>query len=63
MLDCVQSLNIFEFLSQEQIDEIASNAQVINVEAGNILFTPDDLVEVINIFHKRKTLERIRTRC
>ena len=52
MLDCVQSLNIFEVLSQEQIDEIASNAQVINVEAGNILFTPDDLVEVIYILHK-----------
>ncbi len=52
MLDCVQGLNIFEVLSQEQIDEIASNAQVINVEAGNILFTPDDLVEVIYILHQ-----------
>ncbi|MGM0415143.1 MAG: Crp/Fnr family transcriptional regulator [Bacillota bacterium] len=52
MLECVQGLNIFEVLSQEQIDEIASNAQVINVKAGNILFTPDDLVEVIYILHQ-----------
>lgn len=52
MLDCVQGLNIFEVLSQEQVDEIASNAKVINVEAGKILFTPDDLVEVIYILHQ-----------
>ncbi|MFN2363614.1 MAG: Crp/Fnr family transcriptional regulator [Halarsenatibacteraceae bacterium] len=52
MLDCVQGLNIFEVLSQEQVDEIASNAKVINVEAGKILFTPDDVVEVIYILHQ-----------
>jgi len=52
MLDCVQGLNIFEVLSEEQVDEIAANAKVINVEAGNILFTPDDLVEVIYILHQ-----------
>ncbi|MGM0420297.1 MAG: Crp/Fnr family transcriptional regulator [Bacillota bacterium] len=52
MLDCVRGLNIFEVLTEEQVEEIASKAKVIQPEAGEILFGPEDKVEFIYILHQ-----------
>lgn len=54
MIECVQGLNIFEVLSEESVKEIASKARVIELEAGSILFRPEDTVEFIYILHQGK---------
>ncbi len=52
MLKCVKSLNVFETLTQKEIDEIAAHAEVIELKKGNILFGPEDKVEHIYILHQ-----------
>ena len=54
MIECVKGLNIFEVLSEESVKEIASKARVIKLEAGSILFRPEDTVEFIYILHQGK---------
>jgi len=54
MLECVQGLNVFDVLKEEQVMKIAENSKIIELKAGNILFRPEDMVESIYIIHQGK---------
>jgi CRP/FNR family transcriptional regulator len=54
MLECVQGLNVFDVLKEEQVMKIAENSKIIELKAGNMLFRPDDMVESIYIIHQGK---------
>lgn len=52
MLECVQGLNVFNVLNEEQVMNIAKNSKIIELEAGNLLFGPEDKVKYIYIIHQ-----------
>ena len=52
MLECVQGLNVFNVLNEKQVMNIAKNSKIIELEAGNLLFGPEDKVESIYIIHQ-----------
>jgi|GEM_PF-1905412 CRP/FNR family transcriptional regulator len=54
MLECVQGLNVFDVLKEEQVMKIAENSKIIELKAGNMLFRPEDMVESIYIIHQGK---------
>jgi len=54
MLECVQGLNVFDVLKEKQSQKIAENSKIIELQAGNLLFGPEDKVESIYIIHQGK---------
>ncbi len=52
MLECVKGLNVFNVLNEEQVMNIAKNSKIIELQAGNLLFGPEDKVEYIYIIHQ-----------